>query len=105
MERIPPEWSLAPGVEALVALCGVDKAATRVLMAKLGDISHFDSPAGGLSGAGAQWTQYRQSPASGQHYPNREWACPADSGGISLELSLSGASDEASKVQCPVHFT
>jgi transposase len=37
-------WSLAPVVDALVALRGIDKLAATVLLAELGDISRFDSP-------------------------------------------------------------
>lgn len=44
MERALPGWSLAPVVEALVALRGIDKLAAMVLMAELGDISRFESP-------------------------------------------------------------
>jgi transposase len=44
MERALPTWSLAPVVEALVALRGIDKVAAMVLLAELGDISRFDSP-------------------------------------------------------------
>ena len=44
MERVLPEWSLAPVVEALVALRGVDKLTAMVLLAELGDISRFESP-------------------------------------------------------------
>lgn len=44
MERALPRWSLAPVVEALVALRGLDKVAAMVLLAELGDISRFDSP-------------------------------------------------------------
>ena len=39
-----PDWSLAPVVDALVALRGIDKLAATVLLAELGDISRFDSP-------------------------------------------------------------
>jgi transposase len=39
-----PEWSLAPVVDSLVALRGVDKLAAIVLLAELGDISRFASP-------------------------------------------------------------
>jgi transposase len=42
--RALPNWSLAPVVEALVALRGIDKLAATVLLAELGDISRFDSP-------------------------------------------------------------
>ena len=39
-----PEWSLAPVVDSLIALRGIDKLAATVLLAELGDISRFDSP-------------------------------------------------------------
>jgi transposase len=42
--RALPSWSLAPVVEALVALRGIDKLAATVILAELGDISRFDSP-------------------------------------------------------------
>jgi len=42
--RALPEWSLAPVVDALVALRGIDTLAAIVLLAELGDISRFDSP-------------------------------------------------------------
>ena len=45
MERVLPQWSLAPVVNALVALRGIDKLAAMVLLAELGDISRFESPA------------------------------------------------------------
>ncbi len=44
MERVLPEWSLAPVVDSLVALRGIDKLAAMVLLAELGDLSRFDSP-------------------------------------------------------------
>jgi transposase len=44
MERVLPQWSLAPVVDGLVALRGIDKVAAMVLLAELGDISRFDSP-------------------------------------------------------------
>lgn len=39
-----PRWSLAPVVDSLVALRGIDKIAAMVLLAELGDISRFESP-------------------------------------------------------------
>jgi transposase len=42
--RALPEWSLAPVVDSLVALRGIDKLAAIVLLAELGDIGRFDSP-------------------------------------------------------------
>lgn len=44
LERVLPQWSLAPVVYSLVALRGIDKLAAMVLLAELGDISRFDSP-------------------------------------------------------------
>jgi transposase len=44
MQRILPQWSLAPVVDSLMALRGIDKLAAMVLLAELGDISRFDSP-------------------------------------------------------------
>jgi transposase len=44
MMRVLPQWSMAPVVESLVALRGIDKLAAMVLLAELGDISRFDSP-------------------------------------------------------------
>jgi transposase len=38
------QWSLAPVVNSLVALRGIDKIAAMVLLAELGDISRFESP-------------------------------------------------------------
>ena len=42
--RALPEWSLAPVVDSLVALRGIDTLAAIVLLAELGDISRFASP-------------------------------------------------------------
>jgi len=39
-----PSWSLAPVVDCLVALRGIDKLAAITLLAELGDISRFDNP-------------------------------------------------------------
>lgn len=39
-----PQWSLAPVVDSLVALRGIDKVAAVTLLAELGDVSRFDSP-------------------------------------------------------------
>jgi len=44
MDRVLPQWSLAPVVDALIALRGIDKLAAMVLLAELGDISRFESP-------------------------------------------------------------
>lgn len=39
-----PTWSLAPVVEGLVALRGIDQLAAITVLAELGDISRFDNP-------------------------------------------------------------
>ena len=39
-----PSWSMAPVVDSLVALRGIDKLAAITLLAELGDISRFDNP-------------------------------------------------------------
>lgn len=44
LERALPRWSLAPVVESLVALRGIDKLAAIVLLAELGDLRRFASP-------------------------------------------------------------
>ena len=44
MERVLPQWRLAPVVDALTALRGIDKLSAMILLAELGDISRFDSP-------------------------------------------------------------
>ncbi len=44
MMAVLPGWSLAPVVNSLVALRGIDKISAMVLMAELGDISRFESP-------------------------------------------------------------
>ena len=44
MLRALPSWSLAPVVEALVALRGIDQITAMGLLAELGDISRFESP-------------------------------------------------------------
>ena len=44
MERVLPQWSLAPVVDSLVALRGIDKLAAMVLLSELGDLSRFESP-------------------------------------------------------------
>ncbi len=42
--RALPQWSLAPVVDALIALRGIDKLTAIILLAELGDLSRFDSP-------------------------------------------------------------
>jgi Transposase IS116/IS110/IS902 family len=39
-----PEWSLAPIVEALQALRGIDLISAVVFMSEIGDLSRFESP-------------------------------------------------------------
>ena len=42
--KVLPQWSLAPLLDSLIALRGIDKISAMVLLAELGDISRFDSP-------------------------------------------------------------
>lgn len=44
MDRVLPQWSMAPVVYSLKALRGIDKLAAMVLLAELGDISRFENP-------------------------------------------------------------
>jgi len=44
MERVLPQWRLAPVVNSLMALRGIDKLSAMTLLAELGDISRFHSP-------------------------------------------------------------
>jgi len=44
MMQALPAWSMAPVIDSLVALRGIDKIAAMVLLAELGDISRFTSP-------------------------------------------------------------
>lgn len=44
MLRVLPQWRLAPVVDALTALRGIDKLSAMTLLAELGDISRFQSP-------------------------------------------------------------
>jgi len=44
MVRVLPQWRLAPVVDALTALRGIDRLSAMTLLAELGDISRFESP-------------------------------------------------------------
>ena len=44
MMRVLPQWRMAPIVDALTALRGIDKLSAMTLLAELGDISRFQSP-------------------------------------------------------------
>ncbi len=44
MLRVLPQWRLAPVVDGLTALRGIDKLSAMTLLAELGDISRFESP-------------------------------------------------------------
>ncbi len=44
LQHAVPTWSLAPVVDSLVALRGIDRLSATVLLAELGDITRFDSP-------------------------------------------------------------
>jgi transposase len=42
--ELVPKWSMAPVVEAVQAMRGIDLVAASILMAELGDLTRFDSP-------------------------------------------------------------
>ena len=44
LNEILPQWSLAPVVDSLVALRGIDQVAAVTVLSELGDVSRFDSP-------------------------------------------------------------
>lgn len=44
MREVLPSWSLAPVVEAMMAMRGISLITAMTVMAELGDISRFDSP-------------------------------------------------------------
>ncbi|HYW77841.1 MAG TPA: IS110 family transposase [Gammaproteobacteria bacterium] len=44
LQRVLPQWSLAPVVEALKALRGIDTLSAMGLLAELGDLSRFEHP-------------------------------------------------------------
>ena len=44
MLRVLPQWRMAPVVDALTALRGIDKLSAMTLLAEVGDISRFQSP-------------------------------------------------------------
>jgi transposase len=44
MMKALSEWSLAPVVDSLIALRGIDKISAMVLLAELGDLRRFDTP-------------------------------------------------------------
>jgi len=44
IEELLPQWSLAPVVQALQALCGVDLIVAVTFNVEIGELSRFDSP-------------------------------------------------------------
>jgi transposase len=44
MRQVLPQWRMAPVVDALTALRGIDQLSAMTLLAELGDISRFQSP-------------------------------------------------------------
>ena len=44
LEEVVPQWSLAPVVDSLVALRGVDRVAAVVILSELGDLRRFETP-------------------------------------------------------------
>lgn len=63
IQRAVPEWSLAPVVEALMALRGVSLIVAVTMLAELGDITRFDSPSQLMAYLGLVPSEH----SSGQH--------------------------------------
>ncbi len=62
-----PQWSLAPVVDSLIALRGMDYIAAVTLLAELGDISRFDSPKQLMGYLGLVPTVHDSGPRRGRH--------------------------------------
>lgn len=62
MKQALPAWSLAPVVESLVALRGIDTVAAMILLAELGDLSRFDSPKQLMAFLGVVPTEHSSGP-------------------------------------------
>ncbi len=67
LDEALPQWSLAPVVEALLALRGIDRLAAVTLLAELGDISRFDNPRQLMGYLGLVPTVHDSGPRRGRH--------------------------------------
>ena len=96
-----PEWSLAPVVDSLIALRGIDKLAAIVLLAELGDISRFNSPRELMAFLGLVPSEHTSGARrrQGGITLTGQRPCPAHVGRICLELPLSGPPDHAPQAQ------
>ena len=92
------DWALAPVVEALMALRGVKLITAMTVMAELGDLSRFASPAAidGLPGLAPSGILQRQDPPPWRDHQNGEQPCPARPRGSRLGLPIPGPQDRAS---------
>jgi len=72
IEEFLPAWSLAPIVQALQALRGVDLIVAATFATEIGDIRRFDNPADGLSRPRAQRAFDRQHSPARRHQQGRK---------------------------------
>ena len=66
MEEALPQWSMAPVVDSLRALRGIDTLAAMILLAELGDISRFESPRQLMSSLGLVPSEHSSGPSRRQ---------------------------------------
>jgi len=66
MEEALPQWSMAPVVDSLRALRGIDTLAAMILLAELGDISRFESPRQLMSFLGLVPSEHSSGPSRRQ---------------------------------------
>lgn len=86
-----PQWSLAPVVDSLMALRGVDYIAAITLLAELGDLTRFERPSelmGYLGLVPSVHDSGLRGGASGGGHARWQWACAAYSGRIGVVLSV-----------------
>ena len=91
-------WRLAPVVEAVQALRGVEFTGAVILMAELGDITRFDSPRKLMSYLGLTPSEYSTGdpPPARPDHQGRQRPRPPRPGGGGLGLSVSGQGQPAS---------
>ena len=74
-------WRLAPVVEAIQALRGVELTGAVILMTELGDITRFESPRQRMSDLGLTPSEYSSGARRRQGGEGREQPRPARAGG------------------------
>ncbi len=67
LDEALPQWSLAPVVDSLIALRGIDRVAAVTLLAELGDISRFTNPRQLMGYLGLVPTVKDSGPRRGRH--------------------------------------